>query len=280
MPPSLSCRNHPGQALLGEPAVAPKRWLVWVLPVLVMLGGCQEYPPITSWESPRLVKIEKEWRAVWDAFHSAPPGTYGRKNEKLQDLLRDVFARHLSGQDLRHLLAACDSLPVRAKDRSDFVNAVLKYMTETYIETGDRKSLVMLLATRFADNLYFESPVEYVVACGIGKRSVDPILVFGEAYSKCKDEAARHHLAVIVRRAFLGSGIGGESDADFVKNAMRWYEREKGHLAPRYLYGPATVSYDEYPQWYDDKKDPLNVWDHCKVNPLFVDESSPRVLGE
>ena len=165
------------------------------------------------------------------------------------------------------------------KDRSDFVNAVLKYMAETFIESGDRESLVRLLATRFPDNLYFETPIEYYVAIGsTNGRSTGSILVFGEAYSQCHDEAARHHLAIVVHRAFIGSGIRGKEDAEFVRNAMKWYEKEKDHLAVREMYSPGPPPYDECPEWYDEKSQSPYNWESRKKKSLFVDKSSPSAL--
>jgi hypothetical protein len=55
-------------------------------------------------------------------------------------------------------------------------------------------------------------------------------LVLGEAYSKCQVPEVRHDLAGVGRRAFIGQGIRGKDDAEYVTNAMQWYEEEKSHL--------------------------------------------------
>ena len=57
-----------------------------------------------------------------------------------------------------------------------------------------------------------------------------PILVLGEAYSKCNDAAVRGEIAAAVRRAFIGSGIRGDNDDAFVKSAMQWYKQNKERL--------------------------------------------------
>ena len=81
-------------------------------------------------------------------------------------------------------------------------------MTDTFVESGDRQSLLKLLETRFPDTLYPNAPIEYEIALNFGGgRSADPILLFGEAYSKCHDEAARHHLLIVVRRASSAHGF-------------------------------------------------------------------------
>ena len=46
--------------------------------------GCRRGEPITSWNSPRMLEIQKEWRSLWDAAEAMPPeesvAKYGRKN--------------------------------------------------------------------------------------------------------------------------------------------------------------------------------------------------------
>ena len=63
-----------------------------------------------------------------------------------------------------------------------------------------------------------------------GEKLKDPILVLGEAFSKCKVPEVRHDIAGAVRRGFAGHGIRGKDDAEYVANAMQWYEKEKNHL--------------------------------------------------
>ncbi len=50
------------------------------------------------------------------------------------------------------------------------------------------------------------------------------------------------------RRAFSGSGIAGSYDAQFVKNAMRWYEKEKGRLTLNDTYGEGASGIQPLPR--------------------------------
>ena len=221
--------------------------------------GCQENPPIKSWDSPRMLKIQKEWESLLDTANKTPGQEavekYGGKNEKLDDMLEGILRKHLSKQDLCHLAATCGTLPVRAKDRSEFANAVLAYMERTFIDPGDRDNLVKLLSTRCQLRICGYDDIEFYLALR-GRRLKDPILVLGEAFSKCKVPDVRHDIAGAVRRGFVGLGIHGKDDAEFVNNAMQWYEKEKGHLTVNQMYWRNTMglpadTYDLMPELYD-----------------------------
>ncbi|MGO8688442.1 MAG: hypothetical protein ACLQLG_02320, partial [Thermoguttaceae bacterium] len=101
----------------------------------------------------------------------------------------------------------------------------------------------------------------------------DPILILGEAYAQCRIPKVRRTIANAVRRDFSGSGVRGKDDAEFVKNARRWYEEEKEHLVVLERWpSPNMFSLGPY-----DVDDP-----HCTftsgVNdwpPLFVDRAPP-----
>jgi hypothetical protein len=101
-----------------------------------------------------------------------------------------------------------------------------------------------------------------------GEKLKEPVLLFGEAYSKCRDSEVRRHIAAAVRRAFTGSGVRGKDDAEFVRNAMQWYEKERGHLMLNscYWYRPSVVGPHE-------EDDPNFRWltDYEKMPPLFVE---------
>ena len=65
----------------------------------------------------------------------------------------------------------------------------------------------------------------------MGRKTLgDPIAVLGEAYSQCQIPEVRRQIANAVCRSFTGSGIRGKDDAEFVRNAMKWYEKEKDCL--------------------------------------------------
>jgi hypothetical protein len=67
----------------------------------------------------------------------------------------------------------------------------------------------------------------------------DPILILGDAYSKCQVPEVRREIADAVRRGFTNLGVRGKDDAQFVKNAMQFYEQQKEQLIfnPYYSFG-------------------------------------------
>ena len=205
-------------------------------------------------------RIQNEWESLHDTANKTPNGPeraekYGLKNEKLDDMLDRILKSNLSYDDLRTLTATCGTLPVRAKDRSEFANEVLAYIERTFINSGDRDNLVKLLSTRCQVEVGYRLDIEYYLAYH-GKKMKDPILVLGEAFSKCKAPEVRHDIAGAIRRAFAGQGIRGKDDAEYVANAMQWYEKEKDHLIVNVEYWHNSVwvpggMYDEMPELYD-----------------------------
>jgi uncharacterized protein (TIGR03067 family) len=84
----------------------------------------------------------------------------------------------------------------------------------------------------------------------------DPILILGEAYSRCTIPEVRHDIAAAVRRGFRGLGIHGKDDAEFIANAMKWYEQEKEHLVVNDGFRSVEYSipveyYERHPELYD-----------------------------
>jgi hypothetical protein len=251
-----------------------RRWLAAVLISIssAALPGCQH--PLVSWGSPEMAAIEREWTTLDRPFQTQSPDEFAKHCKELDAILR----KHLSWRDMWHLADTAGSLPARATDRNDFVNVVLKFMTETYLDGGNREGLLTLLETRFPDQIYFEEPIEFAVARHTRAGSV---LIFGEAYSRSRDETARHHLAIVVRRAFLGSGIEGKDDAEFIRNAMRWYENNRDHLVVNpncyYLkssYDDSAEVYDADPKVRDPRRDASGFWAAIKRRPLFVEKAS------
>jgi len=204
-------------------------------------------------------KIQNEWESLLDTANKTQGQEgvekYGFKNEKLDPMLRRILETNLSYDDLRKLSATCETLPFRAKDRSDFTNEVLAYTERTFIDSGDRDNLVKLLSTRCQVEVGYQLDIEYWLAYH-GKKLKDPILVLGEAFSKCKVPEVRHDIAGAVRRAFAGQGIRGKDEAEYVANAMQWYEKEKDYLIVNgeYLLNTMKIpaeDYDEMPELYD-----------------------------
>jgi hypothetical protein len=141
-------------------------------------------------------------------------------------------------------------------------------MARSFIESGDRESLIAMLTTTPCPNrLSGYEDIEFYLAWE-GKRMKDPILILGEAYSKCRVPEIRHQLAGAVRRAFADLGIRGKGDADYVKNAMQWYEKEKDHLTVNRKYEHNGMffppeAYEETPELYESPPP------HLKREPLF-----------
>jgi hypothetical protein len=210
-------------------------------------------------------KIQNEWESLMDTANKThgKEGVekYGLKNEKLDNMLLRILESNLSYDDLRTLTAMCETLPVRAKDRNDFTNAVLAYMEKTFILSGDRDNLVKLLSTRCQLEVVLYVDIEFYLVLH-GKKLKDPILVLGEAFSKSKVPEVRHDIAGAVRRGFAGHGIRGKDDAEYVANAMQWYEKEKNHLIVNEVYSRNAMfmpsgMYDMMPELYDKREKQL-----------------------
>ena len=214
------------------------------------VAGCRAKEPITSWDSPRLLEVQKEWDSI-ARIETQDKSVY----DALQKKQLRILESNLSYDALLNLTATCETLPVRAKDRNHFTNEVLAYMEWTFIDSGDRDNLVKLLSTRCQLHIAGYEDIEFCLALR-GKKLKDPILVLGEAFSKCKVPEVRHDLAGAVRRGFAGHGIRGKDDAEYVANAMQWYENEKNHLIVNGEYWhnalqTPTGIYDEMPELYD-----------------------------
>jgi hypothetical protein len=228
---------------------------------LGILAACHNERTTLSWNSPRMQRIKSQWDSISET-KTQDADVY----EQLQNALGRVLTQNLTNQDLHQLAESCETLPVRAKDRSKFANAVLGFMAASFVDAGDRESLVKLLSTRFPTHIVGYTDIEFCLAVSVlrgrkrtessGKTLTDPILILREAYSKCRDPHVRHEIAAAVRRAFAGLGIHGKDDDDFVKNAFAWYEKEKGHLVvnPAYAHNAMMMPAEQYetqPDYYE-----------------------------
>lgn len=240
-------------------------WLVlFTALALFAVHGCarKEKPPI-SWASPRMREIEKDWQALQETYDRNPeiiPGENGKDKYSAMEKLGDrIFEQQLSDDNLRQLDATCNMLPADAANKG-FSAALIAFMVKSFANSGDRESLVQLLAVQCPDYTYWPVTIEnYLV--NYGKKLKDPILVLGEANSRSQSPQARHALAAAVRRAFVDQGIQGKDDSEYVANAMKWYEAEKGSLVVNWRYvtnemaSPFTVhGYEKDPQLYDNPK--------------------------
>lgn len=203
-----------------------------------------------SWKSPEMRAIEQEWRAICDLPADQVPGDDGKTKyvEKLR-MIERLFRNRLSEQNVYQLAGSCDDLPVSVKDRG-FQDSVLAFLVKVLVKLGDREALVTMLSTRSPTWFDGIEPIEFYLVAR-GDRLKDPILILGDAYSRCDVPETRRTLAAAVRRGFASFGIGGWGDADYVNNAMQWYEKEKGRLAPNWRYGANEISPIKYPLFKD-----------------------------
>jgi hypothetical protein len=176
--------------------------------------------------------------------------------------------KRISPQNRRHLAATVHVLRTKTDDRSHFENEALAFLVKAFVASGDRKSLVRLLSKRCENRIDGPELIEFWLTFH-GQKLKDPILVLGEAYARCDVPETRHLLAAAVRRGFADFGIHGADDAEYVGNAMRWYENNKKDLDVNYRYtlnetgNGASFTMDTYelhPEFYDNPpgaRDPL-----------------------
>jgi hypothetical protein len=193
---------------------------------------------------------------------------YGLYNEKLDDMLHHIISSNLSSGDLRRLAATCGSLPKGDDEWRRFTRHVFGYMIESFVDSGDRDMVLKTISTRCP---YCIGDWDYVETYLLSREDKvkEPILLFGEAYGMCRDPEVRRHIAVVVRRSFTASGVRGDDDAEFVRNAMQWYQKERGHLVRNPLrdlkIGKITFFDEDDPRMFRHKLR------YDKMPPLFVE---------
>ena len=184
-----------------------------------------------AWDSPKMLEVKKDHDAILATFRGPDnKDTYEQRTREITALYR----KRLSHQEMSGLAESCDSLPVEEVNWNNFQCTLILEMVWTFLKAGDRQSLVTLFSTRFPSDYHFLDIEALLVLHG--KAIKDPILILGDAYSKSKVPEVRAAIAQVVRRAFRGSGIRGNNDAEFVQNAMEWYAREKDYLVYNYKY--------------------------------------------
>jgi hypothetical protein len=220
-----------------------------------------------SWNSSEMRALEKEWQAIRDMPAEQIPGADGKTKycEQLR-MVERLFRNRLSEQNVYQLAGSCDALPVRAEDRV-FEESVLAFLVKVLVELGDREALVRLLSTRSPTWFDGIEPIECRLVVR-GERLKDAILILGDAYSRCEVAEARHTLAAAVRRGFASFDVGGWGDADYVKNAMQWYEKEKGRMEPNPQYVANKISPIKHPL-FKEKAGPANGRSGGQWDALF-----------
>lgn len=266
----------------ASPCVPRRRPLRLARPTLavVVLIGCAADRPgsAVDWNSPRMLEIEREWRSLEDAYDTDDERNPGFPKVQYEEHLRSIdrfFRTRFPGRDLCEL-AASSKLPQVPEDQSTFIYAMLTFMVKEFVQSGDRQCLVDLLAKRCPGRIHGPEDIEFYLTFH-GKKLKDPILVLGEAYAKCRVPETGHALAAAVRRGFAGFGIPGKDDAEFINNAMQWYEKQKSHLIVNSAYTLnetsngrmfSIESYEENPEYYDRPPQARE--------PLFKKEIVPR----
>jgi hypothetical protein len=221
--------------------------LAWAATAVV--GRCEGSPPreedtVTSWDSPKVLKVKKEWIALWEMYVKTPKKLPGRHPyDTVTEMQEKLLRNSLSDADMRNLAATCGSLPIRFRDWGEFERATMEFAVDVFLYSGDRGSLVRLFSTRFPLRVGTFTIEEYLASFGRG-RLADPILVLAEAYSRSRIPETRAYIAAAMRRAFGGVGRQGISDADFVKDSVEWYRKEENRLVfntGHYYWDPSCV---------------------------------------
>lgn len=228
---------------------------------------------IESWDSPKLLAIQKEWETHVEASRHSPKKNGRASKEDPRWLYDDILAKNLSNKELRRLAASCESLPISTQQRSEFDSYLLEYMVKVFANTGNRDSLVKLLSTRVPDPLYYTNIEWYLVRRK--DKLKDPVLILGEAYAKSQVPYARRLIADALRRGFTNLGVQGKEDDEFVNNAMQWYKANKDLLAPiKHGYQPRMAPvppFDIRAQMFGGHPPEPQYEKHP---PLFVEKSS------
>lgn len=249
--------------------------------ILLAWGGGRAMPEdeLISWGSPKLLELEKQWRSLEEAYDKTPeklPGAPGKdKATQFSKMLDRLLRKSLSDRELGQLARSPVAIPEQGIAR-----VVTGFMASAFTGMGDRDSLVELLSRRCPGRVGGGESIEFCLAFR-GRRLTHPILILGDAYSRCQSPATRHDLAAAVRRAFGGMGISGKDDAEYVKNAMQWYEKEKEHLVVNVGYARNETlvpmeTYQERPELYDGFPGPLKRECLFEKRPISQASMKPK----
>ena len=179
-----------------------------------------------DWDSPKIRGLRKEWDTLLESYNRSVSKNQWESSEKA---MRDLAKNRLSIKEMRELAASGGQPPVGADSALSFPYPLLSEMIIAFIESGDRDSLVNLFSVYFPDEVLVHFDTEaYLMR--FGEKLRDPAMILGDAFSKCKDPEVSHNIARAVRRGFTGLGVSGRDDAELVKNAMQWYEKNKDRV--------------------------------------------------
>jgi hypothetical protein len=180
-----------------------------------------------SWDSPELRALSAELAVKRLEFaKAATKGTLYMERDFLERALLKRFPR----EELRTLARSFNSTPPCAKDWTDFQSQLFWSMLEGFMHSGDREGAVLLLSTRCSPSFFGADRIEDDLLAedmgeGMQYKVKERDLLLFEAFSRCRTPEVRAEIAAAIRRGFTGLGVGGEDDADFVANALKWYNR-------------------------------------------------------
>jgi hypothetical protein len=163
--------------------------------------------------------------------------------------LMKYIREHLSTQELRAVASSCKAIPSVVNDWSTFHCQLFGAIADILLSSCDRDTFVVLLSIRCPADVGYGNMIEYYVArprTGIK----DSDLILFDAFTMSRSPEARHEIAAALRRGFAGLGVKGKDDADFVANALKWYNvnRARVKLNDRYLdnFGTLVGRPDDY----------------------------------
>jgi hypothetical protein len=184
--------------------------------------------PSLSWDSQKLQEIKKEWlKQPLPKTAKEKRGSYAQGLIRLEGLLKAKLTR----KELSEVALSMKSMPVDEGQfgLGGFEGELLQAMVVDLLDNGDRKSLVDLLSVHCPMRIGLSIDIEFAIVLR-GKTMNDPIRVLADAYGKATDANVRSDIAAALRRGFTGLGVIGKDDTDFIKNAMKWYDDNKGRL--------------------------------------------------
>jgi hypothetical protein len=269
-------RGHKMRKLLPWAIVLCVGLSVWFAVVAVPGQEQHHKEADVSWDSPRMRKViaqgEREERNRSSVEKISPGQRYSAGSEFFFAALKKEFSK----EELHRLAASCATMPVYVRKQTQFQYDLLVHLVAMFADSGDREGLVILLSSQCPPRDIYDHNIEEFVAsvgedvrnCGVvveAKTMTDPILIFGGAYERCKVPEVRGAIAAAVRRAFTGLGVTGENDADFVRNAMKFYEQNKDQLVLNQWY---PSFYSRY-EWSAVHGKTYIVEEECIKQPLF-----------
>ena len=128
--------------------------------------------------------------------------------EQEQNALLDILNKGFSRDELHHLAASFATLPVDPERWGDFERKLIWATIDSFLESGDRIGLVLVLSLRCPRRICWHD-IEYYLAL-FRKKFKEPITALGEAYAKCKIPETRQAIADAARTHVHGFRCRGE----------------------------------------------------------------------